>query len=100
MAGPGPASSMVDACTALGPAKINPLSAQLAGLNPTTCVVTPSSSTVENVFPYLATTNTNNNFLPTLVNATPLNNGIFKADYVIDSHHHLNGLYYVSKSRR
>ena len=46
--------SMVDACNALGsPAKtINPLSAQLAGLNPTTCVVRPPSPTVENIFPY------------------------------------------------
>jgi Carboxypeptidase regulatory-like domain len=99
VAGPGPASSMVDACTALGPGKINPLSAQLAGLNPTTCVVTPGSPTVENIFPYLTTTNTNNNFLPTLVNTTPLNNGILKADYVINSHHHVDGLYYVSKSQ-
>jgi hypothetical protein len=29
---------MVDTCLLLGPAKINPLSAQLAGLNPNTCV--------------------------------------------------------------
>ena len=38
--GAGVNNSMVDTCLALGPAKINPLSAQLAGLNPTTCVVT------------------------------------------------------------
>ena len=51
--------SMVNACQALGPAKINALSAQLAGLNPTTCVVSPDSSTVENVFPYNPTASNN-----------------------------------------
>ena len=45
-------ASMVDACKDLGAAKINALSAQLSGLNPATCVVTPASSTVENLWPY------------------------------------------------
>src|SRR5437660_8116680 len=57
--------SMVNACLALGPAKISPLSAQLAGLNPTTCVVTPASSTFENLFPF--NPNQSNNFAPNLV---------------------------------
>ncbi len=89
--------SMVDACEALGPTKINPLSAQLAGLNPATCVVSPASPTVENLFPYFASTTTNT-FLQTGPSNLPLNNGIFKADYVLSPHHHLSGLIYVSKS--
>ena len=65
---------------AVGPTKINPLSAQLAGLNPTTCVVTPASATVENVFPY--DQNASNNFAPNLTSSGPLNNGVIKGDYV------------------
>ena len=41
--------SLVNACQALGPAKINALSALLVGLNPTTCVVSATSPTVENI---------------------------------------------------
>jgi len=95
-----PTSSMVDACIDLNNRKlaINPLSAQLAGLNTATCLVTPASSTFENLFPYLATTNTTNNFLPTLTNLTPLNNGIFKSDYAISAHHHVSGMLFISKS--
>ena len=89
--------SMVDACKALGPTKINPLSAQLAGLNPATCVVTPASPTVENIFPYFSST-TSNTFLQTALSNLPLNNGIFKGDYILSAHHHLSGLVYVSKS--
>ena len=90
--------SMVNACKALGPAKINALSAQLAGLNPTTCVVSPASSTVENVFPYNPTAS--NNFAPNLPSLGPLNNGIIKGDYVPGPHHHISGMYYVSKSEQ
>ena len=90
--------SVVDACKFLTPAKINGLSAQLAGLNPNTCVVTPASSTVENVFPF-ATSATSNIIVPTIPSNIPLNNGLFKVDYVAGPHHHLNGMYYVSKSK-
>jgi hypothetical protein len=60
--GPGPlanpALSMVDACNAVKAAgqTISPLSALLAGLNPATCVVSPASSTFENVLPFVGTT--------------------------------------------
>ena len=63
-------------------AKVNGLSAQLSGLNPTTCVVTPASSTVENLFPYLTST-TSNIFAPGIPSNLPLNNGLFKGDYVL-----------------
>lgn len=89
--------SMVDACKFLGAAKINALSAQLAGLNPTTCVVSPASSTFENVFP-LVNSATSTSFIPGLTSAGPLNNGLFKADYVLGPHHHLNGMYYRSSA--
>ena len=92
--GAGVGQSMVDTCLALGPAKINPLSAQLAGLNPTTCVVTPGSKSFENLFPF----STTGLIEPGLNTLGPLNNGFIKGDYVISSHHHLSGLYYVSKS--
>jgi hypothetical protein len=110
-----PGASMIDACntvkaanaaTPANPATppVNALSAQLAGLShfatgdPTSCAVTPASSTFENLFPYLTTTNTQNNFLPTLVSETPLNNGIFKSDYAISAHHHVSGMVFISKS--
>ena len=95
-ADPKSSLSMVDACMAVGPTKINPLSAQLAGLNPTTCVVTPASPTVENVFPY--NQNASNNFAPNLTSSGPLNNGVIKGDYVPGPHHHISGLYYASKA--
>src|SRR5262249_34589786 len=73
--------------------------ARLTGLDPNTCVVTPASSTVENIFPYInATVATPTNWTPPSVNSTPLNNGIAKFDYNISSHHHLNGMMFISKS--
>ena len=92
--GAGVGKSIVDTCLSLGPGKINPLSAQLAGLNPVTCAVTPASSTFENLFPF-STTGT---IEPKLNTLGPLNNGFIKGDYAISSHHHVSGLYYVSKS--
>jgi hypothetical protein len=100
VAGTGPTSSMVDACNAVKASgkAINPLSAQLSGLNPITCVVTPASSTVENIFPHITSQQASNNWLPPSVNTTPLNNGLAKFDYAISSHHHLNGMLFISKS--
>lgn len=92
-----PSLSMVDACNALGPAKVNPLSAQLAGLNASTCVVTPASPSFENVFPFIGST-TSNDFAPGLLSSLPLNNGILKVNYVLSPHNQLNGMYYISKS--
>ena len=97
VAGAGVGISMVDTCNALGPAKINSLSAQLAGLNPTTCVVTPSSPTNENLFPYFPSTSSNL-FSPGLITTGPLNNGFIKSDYIVSEHNHVSGMYYVSKT--
>ena len=89
-----PALSLVDACRALGPAKINALSARLSGLDPTTCVVSPASATVENLFPF-NTTGLSPVGSPT---SQPLNNGLAKFDWNPGPHHHINATYYVSKS--
>ena len=96
-------TNMVNICNFLklpGNGGVSPLSAQLAGLtnwqtgNPAACTVTPASSTFENVFPFSTTGQLN----PPLVTTGPLNNGLFKGDYVINSHHHVGGMYFVSKS--
>ena len=56
--------SMVNACQGVGAGeRLMALSAQLAGLNPNTCVVTPASPAFENVFPYL-NSSTSNSFCP------------------------------------
>ena len=105
IAGPGTSNSMVDACNASNPNhvalgaagnKINALSAQLTGLNPVTCVVTPASSTVENLFPY--NPNASTSFAPGLSSTGPLNSGVIKGDYAPGPHHHLSGMYYKSKT--
>ena len=95
-------TNMVNICNFLKtqPGGVSPLSAQLAGLtnwqtgNAAPCTVTPASSTFENVFPFSTTGLLN----PPLVTTGPLNNGLFKGDYVINSHHHVGGMYFVSKS--
>src|SRR5690242_1115500 len=98
--------SMVDGCNAVKalPGGVNPLSAQLAGLShwqtgdPLPCTVLPSSPTFENLFPFTTNTNTTGNFAPGILNSQPLDNGIFKGDYVINSSHHISGTYYRSQS--
>ncbi len=99
--------SMVDACNILNPShaplgnaanKVNGLSAQLAGLNAQTCVVTPASPSFENLFPFLNSA-TSNRFAPGIPSQAPLNNGLFKADYVLGPHQHLSGMAFISKSQ-
>jgi Carboxypeptidase regulatory-like domain len=90
--------SMVDACNAVGRANVNPLSAQLAGLPAGSCIPQPSSATFENLFPFTTNTNTTGNFAPGILNSQPLDNGIFKGDYIINSQHHVSGTYYRSQS--
>jgi Carboxypeptidase regulatory-like domain/TonB dependent receptor-like, beta-barrel len=93
-----PNSSIPDACNALKAAgkTINPLSAQLAGLNTATCVVSPSSSTLENLFPFNNGTNPGGPtaITPNLTNNNPENNGVGKLDYHINDHHQLSASYY------
>ncbi len=102
-----PNFSMIDACNALNPNHlalgaagnpINALSAQISGLNPQTCVVTAASPTVENLWPFDTNTSTTGNYVPPITTNGPLNNGLFKGDYSPGPHHHLTGLYFVSKS--
>lgn len=87
--------SMVDACNDIGAAKINPLSAQIAGIVPGTCAIQPSTSTFENLFPYNPTTT--ESLLPNPVTDTPSNNGLAKVDYSINDHHHLDGFVFISR---
>jgi hypothetical protein len=92
--------SMVDACNDLrlqGKA-INPLSAQISGLNPATCVVTPKSSTFENMWPFTTNTATQGNYVPPITTTGPLNNGLMKGDYIISPHQHVSGMVFISKS--
>jgi len=96
VAGAGVGNSFVDACRSLGPAAINLLSAQLAGLNPATCVVSPASPTVENIFPFINSQSTT--FFPGTISNEPLNNGLAKGDYALGAHNHVSGLVYISKS--
>jgi hypothetical protein len=70
----------------------------LAGLNVTTCAVSPSSSTFENLFPY--NPNPPTNFAPGLITMGPLNNGLIKGDYAAGPHQHFTGFYFVSKSHQ
>ena len=92
--------SMVNACNALTAAKkaINPLSAQLAGLNPATCAVTPGSSTFENVFPFTtAASAAIQGFNPGLNSTVPINNGLVKLDYAISPKQHLDGMFFIAQ---
>jgi hypothetical protein len=96
-----PNLSMVDACNAVKAQaapnnQINALSAQLVGLNPASCAVSPPSSTIENVFPYNPTTS--NVFYPTVATSQPLNNGVAKGDWEINNHNHLSAFLFVSKN--
>ena len=102
VAGGGPGVSIVDACKALGPAKITPLSAQLAGLNPNTCVVSPASPTVENIFDFNPGTqfpaNPNEvvpNGLATVTNTNTSYNGLAKVDYHPSERSTLSGMFFV-----
>jgi hypothetical protein len=95
--------SLVDTCNALNPThaavgvaanKVNPLSAQLTGLNPVTCVVSPAAATVENLYPF----NTTGAFAPGLETTGPLNNGIFKGDYEPNAKHHISGVFFRTRA--
>jgi Carboxypeptidase regulatory-like domain/TonB dependent receptor len=91
--------SMVDACNAAKAKVINPLSAQIAGLNhwqasdPAPCTVSPASSTFENLFPYNASTS--NFFSPPITTVNPIHNGIAKIDYNVNATNHISGMFFV-----
>ena len=75
---------------------INPLSAQLAGLNTagTLCGPQPASSTFENLFPFNNGTNPSGPtaITPPLPSNNPEDNGVVKIDYHINDHHSLSWL--------
>jgi len=88
--------SVVDACNdvlAQG-LTIAPLSAQLAGLNTTTCAVAPPNYTPgpsESFFP--TNTGTGGTVLG-LVSTNSQDNGVAKIDYHMNEHHSLSGMYF------
>jgi Carboxypeptidase regulatory-like domain/TonB dependent receptor len=99
-------TNLVDLCNFLkvpGNGGVSPLSAQLAGLSnfatgsAGNCTVTPASATFENLFPFNASP-TNVNYNPPLTSQGPLNNGLFKADYIPTSHHQFTGMVFIGKT--
>jgi hypothetical protein len=103
--GPDPTHSLVDACVAANAAHlanptiappISPLSAQIAGLNTTTCAVAPPNYTPganESLFPANDGSNPAGLVLG-LVSINTQNNGVAKIDYHMNDHHSLSGMYF------
>jgi hypothetical protein len=98
-------NNLVDLCNFLkapGNGGVNTLSAQLTGLgnfatgSAGNCTVTPASSTFENLFPISST----GSFTPGLETTGPLNNGIFKADYVPNGKHHISGVFFRTRAEQ
>jgi hypothetical protein len=97
-------ASMVDACKAVGPAKISALSARLAGLDPATCTTSAATSSFENVFP----TNLGNQFadpkqvvpggLSTLSDVNSTYNGLAKIDYHVNDKNTLSGMFFIGQA--
>jgi hypothetical protein len=110
---PDPTTSFVDACNTLNPSHLAPgasgnpitaLSARLAGLDTTTCTVSPASASVENVFDY----NPGNQFAKdaTQVVATGLTsmsdvnstyNGVVKVDYHANDRNTFSGMFFIGQ---
>jgi outer membrane receptor protein involved in Fe transport len=93
--GPDPKHSLVDACNAVGFAKVNALSAQIAGLNPDCSVKPPNYTpgTGESLFP----TNTGsdpNGVVLGMISPNTQNNGVAKIDYHINDRHSLSGMFF------
>lgn len=91
------AASLVNACLDLQAKKtpITPLSAQIAGLNTTTCAVAPTNYTPgpgESMFPTNAT-GTTTAFL-NLLDTSWSHNGLGKIDYHINDHNTINGMFF------
>src|SRR6202022_1269695 len=93
--GPDPTHSLVDACNAVTFAKVSPLSAQIAGLNPNCSVRPPNYTpgTSESLFPANNGTNPGGLLLG-LVSTNTQNNGVAKFDYHINDYHSLSGMYF------
>jgi hypothetical protein len=100
--GGDPASSIVDACNAVGRANVSALSARLAGLPVGSCTPVPVSGSNENVFP----TNLGNQFStdPTLVIPSGLHtitdtnstyNGLAKVDFHANDKNTFSGMFFI-----
>jgi carboxypeptidase family protein len=94
--------SMFDACEDIlkSGKPFNLLSAQIAGLvpvgaatQPTSCIPSASSSTVENLFPFTTTGTT----FPNPPTDSPSNNGLAKVDYSPNDKQHFDGFFYISR---
>jgi len=102
---PGSKYSVFDACNAVGLANVNPLSALIIGLpigpggTPTSCVPQAASSTHENMFPFVtaAPNGSAATFAPGLTTTNAFYNGLYKMDYNLTDHNHLNGMFYISE---
>ena len=93
--GPNAKQSLVDACNAVTFAKVNALSAQIAGLNPDCSVKPPNYTpgTGESLFP----TNTGsdpNGVVLGMISPNTQNNGVAKIDYHISDRHSLSGMFF------
>jgi outer membrane receptor protein involved in Fe transport len=92
-------TSLIDACNDLlltPGASISPLSAHIAGLNPTTCVRLPTNFTPgpnESLFPENHGANPNGILLG-LISTNQQDNGVGKVDYVINSANSISGMYF------
>lgn len=96
-----PTASLVDACNALNAmgTPISPLSAQLAGLNTSTCVVSPSSSTVESLFPVNKGTNPGGPtaYSAPLISTNAADSTVAKVDYNVNPHNTISGSYFFAR---
>jgi hypothetical protein len=102
--GAGAVNSLFDACLKVkadnpgaGIDAINALSAQLAGLDRSTCVISPESATVQNMFYYNKESDNTEINAPT-PSISPENNALAKVDWNLTDHHHLNGLFFIAKA--
>jgi hypothetical protein len=93
-----PALSLIDACLAAGP-NVTALSAQLAGLNPTTCAIDPAFASKDStgqafqgLFPVSPTGSLNTN----LVSTNRIDSGLAKVDYHLNDKNTLSGMYFIS----
>jgi hypothetical protein len=103
-AGAGVGTSLIDTCNAVNAAHLadpinNPLgvtalSAQLAGLNPVTCL--PVSGQPTNGFQGLFPVNSTGTLNTNLNSTNMINSGLVKADYHINTNNTLSGLYFIS----
>jgi hypothetical protein len=105
---PNPNISLVDACLALGPAQVTPLSARIAGIsNTTTCainanppgkMIVPGSGvgvfTVNNATTVPGT----DTVFPNLSNTSRSDNGLVKVDYHLNQKNVMNGYYFIGEN--